>query len=177
MALSQVGVEDRRGGRLGSSRVVGGTVLAQAVARQVDPVGVVDEAVEHGIGQGRGADHLVPAVDWHLAGDQHRSGVVAVLDDLEQVTGLLGRQRLRSPVVEDQQLGARELLEQLGIAAVAARQAERREQARHAIVQDRQVLPAGLLAERAGEPAFADTARPGDHQVAPAADPVAAGRA
>jgi len=35
----------------------------------------VDEPVEHGIGQGRDAYHLVPAVDRHLAGDQHRSGV------------------------------------------------------------------------------------------------------
>jgi hypothetical protein len=43
-------------------------------------------------------------------------------------------------------------------------------------VQDRQVLPAGLLAERTGQPAFAHAARPGDHQVAPAADPVAAGQ-
>ena len=38
--------------------------------------------------------------------------------------------------------------------------AERREEARHPIVEDRQVLPAGFLAERASEPAFADAARP-----------------
>ena len=55
------------------------------------------------------------------------------------------------------------------------RQAERREELRYSAVEDRQGLPAGLPAERAGEPAFIDAARPRDHQAAPGADPVAAG--
>ena len=66
-------------------------MLAQAVAVELDAVGVVDDAVEDGVGQCRVADDLVPALDRQLAGDQQRAGVVAVLDDFEQVGGLGGR--------------------------------------------------------------------------------------
>ena len=53
--------------------------------RQVDAMGVVDEAVEDGVGEGGVADHLVPCVDRHLAGDDGRAPSVAVLEDLQQV--------------------------------------------------------------------------------------------
>src|SRR5450631_1547119 len=45
----------------------------------------------------------------------------------------------------------------------------------HARVENRQVFPAGLVPERAGEPAFAQTAGPGDEQIATFGDPVAGG--
>jgi len=42
-------------------------------------------------------------------------------------------------------------------------------------VENRHVFPAGLVPERAGEPAFAQTAGPGDEQIAAFGDPVAGG--
>ena len=63
----------------------------------------------------------------------------------------------------------------LGVASVTAGEREGGEQARHAVVEDGEVLPAGLVAEGAGEPAFADAAGPGDQQITPCADPVAGG--
>ena len=63
----------------------------------------------------------------------------------------------------------------LGVASVAAGEREGGEQPRHAVIEDGQVLPAGLLAEGAGEPAFADAAGAGDQQITPRADPVAVG--
>jgi hypothetical protein len=48
---------------LGSRSIVGGPAGArasQAVAGEIDPVGVVDEAIEDGIGVGGIADQLVP---------------------------------------------------------------------------------------------------------------------
>ena len=45
----------------------------------------------------------------------------------------------------------------------------------HAGVENRHVFPAGLVPERAGEPAFAQTAGPGDEQIAAFGDPVAGG--
>jgi hypothetical protein len=65
------------------------------------------------------------------------------------------------------------LAQEPAIAAVAARERQGGEQTRHAVVEDGQILAAGLVAERAGEPAFADPAWPGDQEVAPGPDPAA----
>ena len=53
-------------------------------------MGVVDEAVEDSVGQGRLADEIVPAVDWELAGDQGGGATVAVVDDLQQIAARVG---------------------------------------------------------------------------------------
>ena len=68
-------------------------------------MGAVDDAVENGVGQGRIANHLVPAIDRDLAGDQQRSSVAAIVDDLEQVAALLRIERFRPPIIDDQQAG------------------------------------------------------------------------
>ena len=58
----------------------------------------MDEAVEDGVGERRAAaDHVVPLVDGKLTGDEDRAGVVAVLDDLEEVALLIDRQGPRVP--------------------------------------------------------------------------------
>jgi hypothetical protein len=49
----------------------------------------------------RYADHIAPAVDRDLAGDHERAGVVAVLDDFEQISRLIGVERFGPPIVED----------------------------------------------------------------------------
>ena len=85
---------------------IDGVALAQTRPLQLDAVGVVDDAIEDGVGERRVADEFVPAVHGNLAGDQQRALLVAVLDDLQQVAPLLGGQRFRTPVVEDQQPGA-----------------------------------------------------------------------
>jgi len=53
-------------------------------------MGAMDDAVENGVGQGGITDHLMPAIDRHLAGDQQGSPVIAIIDDLEQIAALLG---------------------------------------------------------------------------------------
>src|SRR5215469_18602553 len=63
---------------------------AQRRAFEIDAMGAMDDAVKNGIGQGGIANHLVPATDWDLAGDQQGSEVVAIVDDLEQIAALLG---------------------------------------------------------------------------------------
>jgi hypothetical protein len=44
--------------------------FAQALAGEFDPIGVVHDPVEHGVGKRRDGDDVVPAVDRQLAGDQ-----------------------------------------------------------------------------------------------------------
>jgi hypothetical protein len=83
-----------------------GTASAQGIAFELDPVSGVDDAVEDGVGKRRVADHLMPSTEGELAGDDQRASVVAIIDDLEEITPLLGIEGLGPPVVEDQQPGA-----------------------------------------------------------------------
>jgi hypothetical protein len=46
-----------------------GACFAQTLAGQLDPIGVVNDAVEDGVGEGRNADQIMPSVDGNLAGD------------------------------------------------------------------------------------------------------------
>ena len=139
-------------------------------------MGVVDNAVEDGIGERGVADDLVPVVDRHLAGDDQRAGVVAVLNDLQQVAALLGGQRFRPPVIEDQQIDLGKLPHEPGVAAVTARQGQCRKQPRAALVKDRQVIAACLVAQRAGQPRLPGSAFARDQTMPMLADPVATGQ-
>src|SRR5262249_40784890 len=152
-----------------------GLELAHALAFEFDPVGVVDDAIEDGVGKRWIADDLVPALDRQLAGDENRTDIVAILDDLKQVAALFSVELLWSPVIENEEIDARKSAQELRVSSVAASESESHEQSRHAVIEDGEVLAAGLVTERAGEPAFADAARAGDQQIAPFTDEVAGG--
>ena len=63
----------------------------------------MDDAVEDGVGDGWIGDDLMPVLDRHLAGDDGRAALIAVVDDLEQVAALLAGERGEPPVVEDEE--------------------------------------------------------------------------
>jgi len=69
-------------GRSCSGAFAGDQAPAQRWAFEINTMGAVDDAVENGVGQGGIANHLVPAIDRELAGDQQGSPVVAIVDDL-----------------------------------------------------------------------------------------------
>jgi len=71
-----------------------GARASQAVAGEIDPVSIVDEAIEDGIGVSGIADQLVPFVDRNLAGDDCRSAAVTFFEDLEEVVTSDGIERL-----------------------------------------------------------------------------------
>jgi hypothetical protein len=48
-------------------------------------MGIVDQAVEDGVGERRIADHGVPLGHRHLAGDDGGTAAMAVLQDLQQI--------------------------------------------------------------------------------------------
>src|SRR6266851_1368872 len=107
---------------------------------ELDAMGAVDDAVEDRVGQGGIADHLMPPADRNLAGDQQRSAIAAVVDDLEQIASLLGVERLRAPIVDDQQAGAFERGQQPRQAAFAPRLGEVAEQTSGAFVEHREAF-------------------------------------
>ena len=69
--------------------LVGGT--AQTVALEFDAVSIVDDAVQNGVAEGRVGNNVVPLRHGHLTCDQERSFVIAIVDDLEKVAGLVIR--------------------------------------------------------------------------------------
>lgn len=89
----------------------------------------MDDAVENGVSQGRIANDLMPAIGGELAGDQQGSPLVAIVDDLEQITTLFGIERFRPPIVDDQQAGTFERGHQPRQPTFAARLGEIGEQA------------------------------------------------
>ena len=79
-----------------------------------------------------------------------------ILHDLQEVAPLLGGHGSKSPVVEDQKFDARQALEEPRVMAVAACQRERIEQSWQALIENRSVIPTGLVTERACNPTLAD---------------------
>ena len=71
-------------------------------------MGVVNEAVEDGVGICRVADEGVPFVDGDLTGEDGRATPIAFLEDLVEVTTGTGVERFEAPIVEDQELDAGE---------------------------------------------------------------------
>jgi hypothetical protein len=122
----------------------------------------VDHPIEDRVRKRRNADHIVPAVNRYLTGDHDRAGVVTILDNFEKVARLVWGERFRSPVVEDEQLGAGDRAQELTVTPIATRQGQIGEEPRHAVVEDGHVLLAGFLAQGAGEPALAETAQAND---------------
>ena len=160
----------RRGIRLGRLGI------AQRRSVEGDAVGVVDEPVEDGVGEGGLADDLVPGPHRELAGDDGGAAAVALLDDLHQVATLGSGQALGAPVVQDQQVDAGDLAEQPVEAPVAACELEVGEETRQPVIKDGPVGAARGMAERAGEPRLAYAAGSGDQDRAVPVDPPAGGR-
>jgi hypothetical protein len=71
-------------------------------------MGVVNEAVEDGIGISRVADEGVPFVDRDLAGEDGRAAPITFLEDLLEVTTGTGLEWFAALIVEDEELDAGE---------------------------------------------------------------------
>ena len=123
-------------------------VLPRDVTGKIDPVRVVDDAIEDGIGVGGVADQLMPFVDGDLAGDERRSAAVAFFENLEEVVTRGGVERLEAPIVKDEELHATERALDACIAAIAAGEREVSEQLGDALVEDGAIIAASLVAER-----------------------------
>ena len=59
-----------------------GMALAQALAREFDAVGVVNDTVEDGVGERGNTNQVMPTVDGNLTGDDERPVVITIFDDL-----------------------------------------------------------------------------------------------
>jgi hypothetical protein len=85
------------------------------VTGEVDPLRVVNDAIENGVSVGGIADQLVPFVDRDLACDDRRSPTVAFFEDFEEVVAGGGIERLKTPIIEDEQLHTADRPQQEGV--------------------------------------------------------------
>lgn len=82
-----------------------------------------------------------------------------VIDDLHQISALLGGQLEHQPVVEDEDACPGQGCQEAGLAAVQPGDGEVVEQAGEPLVDDREAITGGTVAESAGYPALADPGR------------------
>jgi len=150
-----------------------GLLTPHGIAAEFDAMGVVNEAIQNGIGVGRIPDQIEPACHGELAGHHGGAATVAVLEDLEQMVAGVAVERFKAPIIQDQQIDPRERLHACGDAPVAFGKGEIGDQARQAGVKNRAVVTAGLVADGAGQPTFAHPCWPDDRAVFVGGDPVA----
>jgi hypothetical protein len=86
----------------------------------------------------------MPTGHGDLAGHQQRSLLVAVFNDLQQVASLLGGERLRPPVIDDEQPGTLQRRQHPRQPAFAAGGREFCEQPWRAPIEHREAFPAAL---------------------------------
>jgi hypothetical protein len=138
-------------------------------------MGVVNEAVEDGVGICRIAYEGVPFVDGDLAGEDGRAAPIAFLEDLVEVTTGTGVERFEAPIVEDEELDAGETAEDAGLATVTAGERELGEKLGNPLIENRAVVAAGLVTQGTSEPRFAHPGRPAQDQIVVRVDPLAIG--
>jgi hypothetical protein len=115
-------------------------------------MGIVDDAIEDRVGDGRFADHLIPGCHGELSSDQRGFTAVAFFEDFEEVEALLVIETVSAPVVQNEQLDSRQLVDDAREPSVQARKGEVFEQPGHAQVQDGVILARGLAPERTSQP-------------------------
>src|SRR6202165_942629 len=140
---------------VGVKSLIAGVLFSHAFSGELQAVSVVNEAVQDGVAEGGVSDNFVPMFDGDLAGNDGRGATVAIIKDLQKVAPFGRIENRKAPVIEDQELNPAEGFEQAAIAAVAARESKRLEQAWEAMILDRPIVAAGLVAEGAGNPALA----------------------
>ncbi len=84
-----------------------------------------------------------------------------------------GVERLQAPVIENEQIGAAQVVQKTRMASVATPQGEGLEEPGHALIEDRAVVATRLVAERRGQPTLADAGWADERQIVVGVDPFA----
>ncbi len=136
----------------------------------------MDKAVEDRVGESGVSHHIVPVVEWKLAGDEGGSSAVAVFEDLEEIGALSVLQGGEPEVIEDEELGLGQAIEELGIGAVGASESNLPQEAREAEVARKESVSARAVSEDAGQIALSIPRSAGDQDVLVVSNPLATGQ-
>jgi hypothetical protein len=88
---------------------------------------------------------------------------------------MMPRRRGR-PHHQDEEIGAAQVAQNAWMASIVARQCKLFEELGHAVVEHRSIVATGLVAERRGQPTFADAGWSNERQIVVGIDPVALGQ-
>src|SRR5262249_4461615 len=140
----------------GSSRLgLFASAAAQALACQLDAMGVADEAVENGVGVSGVSNNLMPGRQGELGGDDRRPPPVSVLEDFEQIVTSAAVEGFEPEVIENEEIGAAEGFEEAWMTPIASGERQILAELRPAMIEDGSIVAAGFVADGAGEPALA----------------------
>ena len=148
---------------------------AQAFAGKFDAVGVVDDAVQDGVGIGGVADNFMPGCHGKLGSDDGRTTAVSLFEDFEEVVTGAGVERLQAKVVEDEEIGAAEGFQEARMTPVAVRQDEILTELGPTVIEHGTIVAACLLADGASEPTLAHAARTDESEIIVGVDPLTVG--
>src|SRR5271156_6419764 len=146
---------------------------AQALAGEFDAMRIVDEAVQDGVGVSGVANDLMPGRQRELGGDDRRPAAISLLENFEQIVAGAGVAGVEAEVVEDEQIGAAEGLDEARMAPIASGERQILAELRPAMIEDGAIVATGLLADGAGEPTLADAGRADQGQIVMGVDPFA----
>jgi hypothetical protein len=153
----------------------GGLATAVAFAGHLDDGGVVDEAVDGGDGHGLVLEEGLPLAEGLVAGDDEGSAFVGLGDEFEEDVGLVLVLAGIADVVEDEDIVAVELGENVGELEVAAGGLEMLEEVGDALEAGAVAVGDEVVGDGGGEVGLADTVWSEDEEVVGLLDPVAAG--
>jgi hypothetical protein len=177
--ISQIGPRDRSEATsfLGrrSFGFLGRLFLSFGVASDLKLVGVVDEAVQDGVGDGGVADPVMPLGDGELTRNDRRGSAVSILHHFEEVMALGFGGSTHAEIIEDEEVRLGELGEELRIRSVGPGESDFVEEPRDTSIEDPQAATTGGLAKSRGEVALADSRRSRDQDVEVIADPLTGG--
>src|SRR6266705_1600450 len=161
----------------GGDRLPADGVLAEGLAGQLDPAGAAGQAVQGGAGDGRVAGGLVPHRGRQLAGDGGGAQPGPVLDDFQQVGGLVGGEGAEQQVAGDQDADAGPGGQQPGQPPVAPGDRQLAGHPRGPLVKGGVAVADGGVGQGAGQERLAGAGGPGDHDGAGLPGPVRGGEA
>jgi len=136
-------------------------------------MGVVDQAVQDGIGQGGVPDLGVPFICWELSGHKGGTEAVTVFEDFQEVPALFFSQGGQTPIVQGDQIGFGEGGQELGIASVPFGELEVLEETVKAEITDRVALSTGFVGQGTGQEGFTASGGAGNENIVVLIHPVA----
>ena len=139
--------------------------LAQRITREIDPYGRMDDPVHDGVGDGLLPDGLVPELHRNLRGDDGRTGVVTVVDDVHQQSAGDVVEGAQGEVVQDQKVRPLDALQVPENLPGSLRRLQQAHQPCGVRVDDPVVLLAGAVAQGRGDEGLARAGASGDENV------------
>ena len=149
-------------------------MLAHRLTLESEPVAVVDQPIEDRICDGRILEVSVPLLDRELARDQGGLAVVAIVEDLQQVSTDRIGQWGESEVVDDDEIGFGELAQERRLVLQRGVTGELVDEPRKPEAADAVVGAASGMADGARD-VTADTGGSGDEDVEVLGDPLESG--